>query len=190
MLKRYFIILACISPLVLFARANYQNVNNIDNQTTNTNISQNETSANAIETISNFIGTEVQESESSITANVDYYLLDDSNGETNFVYCKVENLPSDLEVFFLYNDDSEIIEATACPKTFIDDNYTIDTSFLDEKYHDCYNFNNDSFAYKHGEEVAAFLSKEANYRCSTIWVVDSNNQASKIWEDQDNSWTN
>lgn len=178
MKKRYFVVgglvlATCLGGVLLFAR---------------TSNDTNQDGLKPIRTIEKFVGKDVTEGEFEITADVEYYILPDKKGNYDYSYCAVENLSrQNIQVLFLYNEDSSVIEATDQKRSFINKDMIVDTSYMEDQYHNEKNFADDSFAYRNGTEVAAFLSEEAGYRCSSIWAINSSNEVVQIWKDEENS---
>lgn len=142
-----------------------------------------------IRTIEKFIGTEVKESDTPVTANVVYYILQDNKGNYDYSYVAVENISNQkVHVLFLYDDDTSIIEATECKRTFVNSNRIIDTAYMNKEYHNSLNFKDNSFAYRYNNEIAAIMSEEAEFGCSSIWALDSStNEVALIWKEGENS---
>lgn len=106
------------------------------------------------------------------------------NDDLMYLY-KVEdyNRDKDISVFFLFNDDIDIVKADSSSKTYVDKSgerlADYSKAIKDTNY--CSNPNITTFAWKYGTDSYAAASKV----CTSVWAVENGTELHLIWCNRD-----
>lgn len=103
---------------------------------------------------------------------------DDTSNFWN-VWRVTEDVPENICIGFLFDDDQNVVWATPSNRDFIDqDTLKMQLDFVSDSYHDDVNSKDGSFAWYYNNCASCASEKEV----SSVWAYDkSNNTCSLVW---------
>lgn len=144
-----------------------------------------EGNATAIQTINKFLNKEVVIDKDYNTSTMESSFTNVDNDVC--MRYEVSKYDTNMRIFYLYKDDTHIVEAIPSDKTYVNGD-SLSTSF---KKND--NYNGEAFAWVYDGKATCVLDQSAGPRCTSIWAYDeSANSIRLVWCDSFNCpiWVN
>lgn len=146
----------------------------------------------AVNTIQKYVGANIEVTDDFSLFDQDdvtNWLITDNEKSDDYALWCIDNVPKDVVILFVFNNDTKVVMAAEADKTFVTSDFEIDVAFKSKENQKALNHTAGAFAWCFENEARAILNSQAGYNCSSIWALErTSNKVSLAWYDSLNSY--